>query len=231
MTLSNLIKIEYNKYGLRKFWIQSLFANVCIVILTVATKMMLASVVGGPQIPVVDIADTLIKCVYIVWQSALIARVIVEEFQSKTVLVLFSYPISRQKIINAKVMLVFGLTFVAMGLSHLSTHLILIGLDQFILPLDYVFSLLGGITVLLTSIAGIFMGMIPLYVGMINKSSIATVVSSIAIVGLTVGSSASNGDKVTNLLSSIPIALLFALVGVIALTVTLNKINKDESIY
>ena len=63
------------------------------------------------------------------------------------------------------------------------------------------------------------MGLLPLYVGMIKKSTIATVVSSIVIVAI-----ASNSQGSSAGLMSIPVAaVIFGIIGIIFSAVAMRK--------
>ena len=63
------------------------------------------------------------------------------------------------------------------------------------------------------------MGLLPLYVGMIKKSTIATVVSSIIIVAI-----ASNSQGSSAGLLSIPIAaIIFGIIGITFSAITMRK--------
>ncbi|RUT63998.1 hypothetical protein C1149_02665 [Clostridium botulinum] len=66
---------------------------------TFATTSMQSIPSGLPplQLSTIAIAKLLIKTTLIVWQSVLIATIIVEEYQSKTIMLLYTYPINRKK--------------------------------------------------------------------------------------------------------------------------------------
>ena len=70
-----------------------------------------------------------------------------------------------------------------------------------------------------TTISAILLGLLPLYVGMIKKSAIATVVSSIVIVAI-----ASNSQGSSAGLLSIPVAaIIFGIVGVAFSAIAMRK--------
>ncbi|MFJ7731678.1 ABC transporter permease [Lysinibacillus sp. NPDC097231] len=51
--------------------------------------------------------------------SVLIAKLVIEEYKNKTILILFSYPVSRKKIFVSKLILIAFLTFITMMLSNI----------------------------------------------------------------------------------------------------------------
>ena len=71
----------------------------------------------------------------------------------------------------------------------------------------------------ITTISAILLGLLPLYVGMIKKSTIATVVLSIIIVAI-----ASNSQGSSAGLMSIPVAaLIFGIIGVVLSAIAMRK--------
>src|SRR5690625_4130466 len=53
----------------------------------------------------------LLGIAYIVYASVLYARIFVQEFRDRTITILFTYPVSRVKILLAKVIFVIGFIF------------------------------------------------------------------------------------------------------------------------
>ncbi|MGO2940138.1 MAG: ABC transporter permease subunit [Pseudolactococcus laudensis] len=64
----------------------------------------------------------------------MIANLIIEEFRSKTVLLLFSYPISRKRVILSKLIIISALITVSMVFSQVFQNILFFALNHF-LPL------------------------------------------------------------------------------------------------
>lgn len=227
MNYTQLIQIEIKKIGLGNFFKQVLFANFGIVLVVLMTTLTVSFSDGQmiPQIMTVSIIDTLVKSVFIVWQSVLIAILIVEEFRSKTVLVLFSYPIKRQMILLSKLLLIFALILSAMIFSQILQNSVFWWLSQLIPFIKYQISALEILQISITTMTAIAMGMAPLYIGILNKSTVATVVSSIAIVSITVSSGLSDGTRMINIL---PISIILGLSGILTAYISIKKILKED---
>lgn len=227
MNYKQLIQIEIKKIGLGNFFRQVLFANCGIVLVVLMTTLTVSFSDEQmiPQITTVSIIDTLVKSVFIVWQSILIASLIVEEFRSKTVLVLFSYPIKRQAILLSKLFLIFALILSAMIFSQTLQNSVFCCLSQFIPFIKYEISALEILQIAITTMTAIAMGMAPLYIGMLNKSTVATVVSSIAIVSITISSGSGDG---TRIISILPISILLGVSGILMTYISIKKILIED---
>ena len=151
----------------------------------------------------------LVRAVLIVREAVLISAFVIEEYRNKTIGLLFAYPISRTKLIIAKLFLICGIMFLPYVLSNIFQYIsIFLAKKCF----DFVTFSFGNILVqTVTTISFVLLGFFPLYVGIIKKSTIATVVSSIVIVAIASNSQGSN----TGLMSMPVVAIIFGMIGVI----------------
>ncbi|WP_348921275.1 ABC transporter permease [Enterococcus rotai] len=226
MSMKKLVSIELKKIDVKKYCFHALLANVGIAFLVLMTSFLTAMSGGDvPQITTVTVIDTLVKSVFIVWESVLIANLIIEEFRSKTVLILFSYPLDRKKAIVSKLLIIFTLIFASMIASQVFQNVLFLSLNQVLPLINYSITLSEiGIT-FLTTVTSILLGMLPMYVGMLNKSTVATVVSSIAIVSLTVSSGGQDGS---GLITMIPVSVTMGLIGIaLAMTAIKKMLSED----
>lgn len=145
----------------------------------------------------------LVRATLIVWEAVLISVFVIEEYRNKTICLLFTYPISRTKLITAKLILICGIMFLFHVLSNIFQYAtIFLAAKCF----DFVTFSFGNImTQAVTTISAILLGLLPLYVGMIKKSAIATVVSSIIIVAI-----ASNSQEAAQDFCQFPLRQLFS---------------------
>jgi ABC-type transport system involved in multi-copper enzyme maturation permease subunit len=144
---------------------------------------------------------------------------IIDEFKNRTILVLFSYPINRKRILSAKLILIFCVTFMAMTISNVVVISGFIGLNQ-IFHLTSAMSLtiddfLAGISNLMTfSLATAGAALVPLYFGMRKYSTPATIISSLLIVMVMCSSSGSAFSLAS--IIYIPLGLAIIAVGIVA---------------
>ncbi|MEK3882931.1 ABC transporter permease [Paenibacillus sp. PL2-23] len=130
--------------------------------------------------------DTMVRATFIIYASALISRLIIGEFRNKTMALLFTYPVSRKKLIFSKLIVVFVWTFTNIILANLAIGTLFVTVN---LSTGYVDDILTAkilyqhvAYVLTHAIAASGMSLLPLAIGMRRKSVIATVTSSIFIV-------------------------------------------------
>ena len=221
----NLIRMEIKKVPFKPHIAGLLIANFIIFLLSVFTSSLLTasgniSTLPGfapVQLDTVTLAAMLVRATLIVWEAVLISVFVIEEYRNKTIGLLFTYPISRTKLITAKLILICCISFTFHVLSNIFQYAtIFLAAKCF----DFVTFSFGNImTQAVTTISAILLGLLPLYVGMIKKSAIATVVSSIIIVAI-----ASNSQGSSAGLLSIPIAaIIFGIIGITFSAITMRK--------
>lgn len=185
-----LIKLEFKKFNLKKHINSVIIANIFILLLTTFFALM----VSLNEIPINDLpkvnsisimlSDLLLKATFIVWESVLISIIIIEEFRTKTISLLFTYPISRKKLINAKLTLIVCITFVSIIISEIFQNTSIFLLSKifdfvvFDISFKYIYNLL------IISLLNVIMGLIPLFFGMLKKSQITTILYSLLIVAI-----------------------------------------------
>ncbi|NFM48112.1 bacitracin ABC transporter permease [Clostridium botulinum] len=228
--MKHLIKLELERFPVKPHLLGVILANIIILALSVsvsstfATTSMQSIPSGLPplQLSTVAIAKLLIKTTLIVWQSVLIATIIVEEYQSKTIMLLYTYPINRKKMIAAKITLVCGIMLIFYLSSEVFQHIAIYIFSRYISFITY--QLDNILIQLVIIVSAILLGLVPLYIGMIRKSTIATIVSSLIIVCIT-----SNSQGSTAGLISVPaVAITFGVIGLIFAALAIKKITTSD---
>lgn len=126
---------------------------------------------------------------YLVFTSVMLSSFIVSAYQDKTMNLMFSYPVRRQKIIVSQMLAVWIFSFAALVITKLLLYgCILLG-SQFMessFPLDFDMAGIGFyIQLLLKSVFIVTMSFIALFIGMAMKSPKATIISSFLLIILT----------------------------------------------
>jgi len=186
-----LMKLEIRKFKMWKNVKGAIIANIAIIALLIG--MIFASR-SEKDIEFTSLnftfsmVDTMVKATFIIFASALIARLIIEEYKSNTITVLFMYPINRKKLIIAKLLIVVLFTFISIVLSEIFIDSVLWFFNNFnkFSPDRLTSSLVSStfITIVINALASTGMGLIPLYFGMRKKSVPATIISAILIVSI-----------------------------------------------
>lgn len=170
----------------------------------------------------VDLSIMIIRAIMIVWQAVLISQIIINEYQTKTINMLFTYQYSRGKIIGSKLVLISFILIIAHIFSIIIQHTIIYFYAS--VNSSIVFSLTNPLQQLITMISTIFIGFIPLFFGIYFKSNISTIVSSIVIVMMVSNSQGNNAGLI-----SIPtIAIILGLIGLALLIFTIKKMLMED---
>ncbi len=168
-----------------------------------------------------------VRATFSIFAAVLISKLIIGEYKSKTINILFTYPISRKKIMVAKLAIVLIFAFAAMIISNIFLNSSLFILNIFApfikdsLTVDILVE--NSINILVYSTAFSFVSLIPVYVGMKRKSGSATLVTSIIIVSLL-----NSGFKGNSLSSIIIIPVILAIIGAITAYLSIKDVEKVD---
>lgn len=228
--MKNLIRLELKRFSLKPHIIGLLLANFIILLLTVFTSALLISEQGIAvpaglptiQLDTITLAIMLVRATLIVWEAVLISSLIIEEYRTKTMSLIFTYPVNRAKLIIAKVVLVCGLSFVFHVASSIFQH---VGIFLLSRQLEFVTFSFESIPIqIITVVSTILLGLLPLCVGMVKKSTIATIVSSIIIVAV----ASNSGGSSAGLLSLPIVAIVLGIAGMIFSAITIRKMITSD---
>ncbi len=225
--MSKILKLELKKFNLiRKIW-GVIIANLVIMfflITLIITSRIDDELAMENYTIAFQMVSTLVGATFIIFASVLHAKTVIEEYKNKTITLLFMYPISRKKLIFAKLFLVVVFTFLSIVLSDIFQEVILYILnmkyqfihDQLTRPMIY-HNLLN---VVMYAFAAAGMALIPLFFGMLKKSVPATIVTSLIIVSIVYSN---NGGM--SLLNIIIIPIILAIIGIFIAFFTFRNIE------
>ncbi|MDN4068930.1 ABC transporter permease [Paenibacillus sp. FSL R5-0407] len=166
--------------------------------------------------------------IFIIFASVLLSQFIINEYKNKTVTVLFMYPLSRKKLLTAKMSIVVLFTFVFSLLSRVVIFTGFYIFNQFaqIVDEELTNSMLAdyGAGFLSGAVMTSCISLVPLYFGMRKYSASATIVSAVILMAvLNIGS----GTEFTlNSIVYIPAAL--AVTGVLVALLTLRNVEGKD---
>ena len=151
----------------------------------------------------------------------MLASFIVSAYKNKTMNLMFSYPIKRQKILASQMIAVWTFNFVALILTKLAIYMCVFFGAKFMqssFAVDFsIGSLSFYIQLILKSVVIVSMSFIALFVGMALKSSKATIVTSFLLIFLTqanIGDFTMAGNAVFPIILT-AISLLFAALSIV----------------
>lgn len=222
-----LIYLEIKKYKLFNYWKGVLIANICIIALMgmiFILETMESNVPFEDFNSAMSMGDVLIRAIFLIFSSVIMVKIIIEEFKNNLMSIMFTYPISRKKVLFSKLFIVVVFTFTTIIFSS-----VLIGGGVYLLnPLVHIVPETISKEILLTYLTTSFFGalasaglsLIPLFFGMRKKSSTATMVSAIILATLT--GSTIDGISLYGLFT---ILISLALIGIIIGYLTVRNIE------
>ncbi len=126
---------------------------------------------------------------FLIYTSVMLASFIVSAYKNRTMNLMFSYPIKRQKILASQMIAVWFFDFIALTLTKLAIYLCVFMGAKFMqssFTLDFsIGSLSFYVGLILKSAVIVSMSFIALFVGMALKSSKATIITSFLLIFLT----------------------------------------------
>lgn len=126
---------------------------------------------------------------FLIYTSVMLASFIVSAFKNRTMNLMFSYPIKRQKILVSQMAAVWIFNLAALILTKLAIYICISVGARFMHPsfaIDFnISSVSFYIQLILKSVVVVSMSFIALFVGMAMKSSKATIVTSFLLIFLT----------------------------------------------
>lgn len=228
--MSNLIRLELKKFGIRKNIYATIICNICIlgflclIFFTGRAENDMAFINYDGFI---TFLATFVNVTYIIFAGFLISKFIIEEFKSKTILQLFSYPISRKKIIISKICIVAVFTFIFTILSNIilfwSFYLIQVLTNTTFGELSISIVSSHLISAVTSAICNSMIGLIPLYFGMRKKSVPITILSSFIIASIL--NSSGNGFTLSSI---IIIPIIFSLIGIFIVYISIKDIDSKD---
>ncbi|MFC8151982.1 ABC transporter permease [Bacillus paralicheniformis] len=228
----NLIKLEFKKTKLGWYYKGAVIANLCILGFLCLIGSEEKNLTQG-QMAMADAGSTLlllgtfVRSVFIVFAGVLIAKLIIGEYKNRTITVMFTYPVSRKKLIAAKLLLTGGLTFLTMIVSELIVAVIFSQLNdvyQFSpekLTMQAIGNEIGSMLIYAASSTGL--SFIPLYFGMRKQSVPATIVTSCILTSL-IGQQ-NPGFSIASIIY-IPVSL--AVIGIVIAFWSIRKIDWED---
>lgn len=136
-------------------------------------------------IPLFSVLNMAVFCVL---SAVMYSKFIIEDYSGKRPILLFSYPVSRKKIVLSKLSVVCGFTIISMVISNLIAFLIFGITENFIHLVngDFTFPIMlqAVETTLVMALIAASIGVVAVGIGFIKKSVPTTIVSAVLIASL-----------------------------------------------
>ena len=228
----HLMKLELKKFKLGWYVKGAVIANITILALMIFVSIV-AQVEGDPEIrdpqTILLTASVLVRSTFIVFGGVLIAKLIINEYKNKTILLMFSYPINRKKMMISKLAITATVTFITVIVSNILVVGVFFGIDSYfsILPNSFTIDQLKqeGINLVPLAVATAGISLIPLYFGMRKHSVPTTIVSSIIVVSIAI-----NNQPIFPIATFLPLQFTFAAIGMVIAYFGIKNIEREDAI-
>ena len=240
----SLIKIEINKVSKSKLFL-AWFATILIVlgvtgiiIMGLGTDNKLGEFVGqgSNNFRIADkwgnwaIATSLFsslftKAAYLIFEAYLLSIIFIDEFKQRTIFQLFSYPISKIKLLWGKVISVILISFIAHFTAHLVIQL-LIKLVAVLTESNYIPVVNQLINLIGITFGIVLIGVLPFVIGMIKYSTPITMLSGLGLAALL--SNATAGSLTNNFVDSSLFLIFASFISIIIASVSIYNISRKD---
>ena len=240
----SLIKIEINKVSKPKLFL-AWFATILIVlgvtgiiIMGLGTDNKLGEFVGqgSNNFRITDkwenwaIATSLFsalftKAAFLIFEAYLLSLIFIDEFKKRTIFQLFSYPISKIKLLWGKVISVILISFIAHFTAHLVIQLLIklvaVLTESNYIPVANQMIDLAGIT-----FGTVLIGILPFVLGMIRHSTAITMLTGLGLAALL--SNVSPGSLTNNFVDNLFFLIFASFISLMIVSFSIYTISKKD---
>ena len=165
------------------------------------------------------------KAAFLIFESYLLSSIIIDEFKRKTSFQLFSYPISKIKLLWGKVLSVILISFIAQFTAHLVIQLLIklvaVLTESNYIPIANQMINLAGITV-----GTVLIGILPFVLGMIRHSIAITMLSGLGLAALL--SNVSSGSLTNNFVDNLFFLIFASFRSLIIVSFSIYTISRKD---
>ncbi|OAB32453.1 bacitracin ABC transporter permease [Paenibacillus macquariensis subsp. defensor] len=229
-----LMKIEWKRNNIAGYGIK---AVICMVIIfgMVAGMALMSNAQDEPMffdfIAFMSLANIFIRITFVVFSGIIISRLVIDEYKSKTIQLLFTYPLQRKKVMQAKLIIVLGFCFTSVVISTLIIEILTVLLN----PTVHFFETPASMGDLLATIPAILiasamtagLSLTSLSFGMRKKSTATTITSSV-IIGTLLNATVSDGSSSVSMFQFIGVPIVFCLFGLAVAYLSYRKIDRMD---
>lgn len=222
-----LMRLELKKNNFASYIKKALIANLCIVIFLFFMLYLDRDLISTGSKEFFLITDSITRMVFIVFSGVLISKLIIEEYNDKTIALMFTYPINRKKILIAKLAIIIFFTFISITLTKLLVTSFLSILSNY---LHFINENMTTLMIwehfkntILYDLSASGMSLVALYFGMRQKSVKTTIIAS-TIIAIFLGIS---NEKLT-VASFIIFPITLTFIGLAITYISIDNIDQKD---
>lgn len=187
--MAHLIKLELKKFGITRNIIVTLAAilfSILFITVSLVDSMKDPEQTKDTFESTFLVIGLLMSFIFIVYSSVLTARLIIGEYNQRTITIMFSYPLNRRQLIASKLIIIMVYTAISITIGYICCSGYIILADKYFDMLDGIFQIsflqiwipMAVITVIVCTILSLW----PFIIGMIRKSVPATILTSLFVI-------------------------------------------------
>lgn len=214
------MKLEFKKYKLKRYGkgvIVSIFCILIFITISLVDSMTDPEQTRDTFESTLRMINLLVSGTFLIYSSVLAAKHIVGEYVDRTILILFTYPIQREKIIVTKLIMLCSFTGISIFVGYLFCYIYVLVAEKYfdVLADDISLASIGyGLKELVVAcVIGMILSTIPYIIGMIKKSASSTIVTAVLVVALMQPVIGRN-PKVAEMIVKILVMLSLCMIGI-----------------
>ena len=165
------------------------------------------------------------KAAFLIFEAYLLTTIFIDEFKQRTIFQLFSYPISKIKLLWGKVISVIVISFIAHFTAHLVIQL-LIKLVAVLTESNYIPVVNQLINLIGITFGIVLIGILPFVIGMIKYSTPITMLSGLVLAALL--SNATLGSLTNNFVNNSLFLIFASFISIIIASVSIYNISRKD---
>ena len=165
------------------------------------------------------------KAAFLIFEAYLLSIIFIDEFKQRTIFQLFSYPISKIKLLWGKVISVILISFIAHFTAHLVIQL-LIKLVAVLTESNYIPVVNQLINLIGISFGTVLIGILPFVIGMIKYSTPITMLSGLGLAALL--SNVNPGSLTNNFVDNSLFLIFASFISIIIASVSIYNISRKD---
>lgn len=226
----NIIKLEIKKFKLQGYIKGAFIAHLIMIVIFLGLQGIL-QIEQEPVLSIVDGSTMIIgimgRVVFGIFAGVMLAKLIISEYNNKTINLMFTYPISRKSIFLAKLIIVVVFTFINIIISNFLLTLSLVIANSIFNILPWALTINNIVNsipaMILNAVLTSVIALIPLYFGMKKKSVTTTIIAAVLV--LTIMNA---GNNIITIQSILPIAITVAIIGLLIGVGVLNRLDRED---
>lgn len=240
----SLIKIELNKVSKSKLflaWLCTIFIVLgitAIIIMGLGTDNKLGEFTGqdsnvirvtgkweGWAIVASLFSSLFTKAAFLIFESYLLSMIIIDEFKRRTIFQLFSYPISKIKLLWGKILSVILIAFIA----NFSAQLVILLFIRFMAVVtesSYIHVASQLINLAGITFATVLIGLLPFVLGMIKQSTAITMLTGLGLAALL--SNVSPGSLSNNIADNLFFLIFASFISFMITSFSIFNISRQD---